>query len=105
MKKFSWIDLVIVLSFLLLVYLILTRIFGNSASDLEIIVGLLTFLGSLSMKSITLAYNLNREFGEFKVKTVYNFDSIKEGLKKVKEDTTLIKNDLNLIKNKLKINK
>lgn len=104
MKKFSWIDLVIVLSFLLLV-LILTRIFENSANDLEIIVGLLTFLGSLSMKSITLTYNLNREFGEFKIKTVHSFKNVKDGISEIKDDTSYLKNDLNLIKNKLKINK
>jgi len=96
MKKFNWIDAIIVLSFLLLVYLILVRIFGNSSSDLQIMIGLLTFLGSLTIKSIMLSFNLNREFGETRVNIMNSFNNIKD-------DMTSIKENINSIKKKLKI--
>jgi len=89
MKKFSWIDILILFLFLLSVYFILIRIFGHSANDLTIIVSLFTFLGSLIFKSIHLSFNLNRELGEFRIKTIHSFKSIK--------------GDINLIKKKLKI--
>jgi len=80
--KISWIDIVIIILFLLSLYLILTRIFGHSASDLTITITLFSLLGGL-------VYKLNREFGEFKIKTVNSF--------------TNLKGDINLIKKKLKI--
>lgn len=81
-KKINWIDIVLVILFILAVYFILTRIFGHSASDLAISVTLFSFLaGAL--------YKLNREFGEFRIRTINGFDKLKE--------------DTNLIKKKLKI--
>ena len=77
-QKINWIDLLIVGLFLLTVYFILTRIFGHSASDLAISTSLFTFLGSL-------LYKLNREFGEFKVKTINAFDRLKEDINYIKE--------------------
>jgi len=81
-KKFSWIDIVLIILFLLAVYFISTRIFGHSASDLTISMTLFSLLGGL-------LYKLNREFGEFKVKTINSFDKMGS--------------DFSLIKNKLKI--
>lgn len=81
-RKISWIDIVIIILFILAVYFILTRIFGHSASDLTISITLFSLLGGL-------LYKLNREFGEFKIKAINSFDNIKQ--------------DLNLIKKKLKV--
>ena len=64
--KFRFLDLVIIVLFLLAVYFILTRIFGHSATDFTIMVTLFTILGGL-------LYNLNRELGEFKVRTINSF--------------------------------
>ncbi len=77
-QKINFVDLMIVGLFLLTVYFILTRIFGHSASDLTISVSLFTFLGSL-------LYKLNREVGEFKVKTINAFERLKEDISFIKK--------------------
>jgi hypothetical protein len=82
MTKIKLIDIIIIILFILAVYFILRRIFGHSATDISISVTLFMLLG-------TLLYKLNREFGEFKVKSVYTFEKMKE--------------DLNLIKKKLRV--
>ncbi len=89
MKKFKWIDILIIALFLLVVYFILTRIFGHSASDLTIMISLFAFLGSLIFKLTFFVFNFNREFGEFKIKTINSFGRLRE--------------DIGLIKKKLKI--
>lgn len=81
-RKINWIDILIIILFILAVYFILTRIFGHSASDLVISITLFTLLAAA-------LYRLNRELGEFKIKTLNSFDKLKE--------------DINLIKEKLKI--
>jgi len=80
--KLTWIDIVLVILFILSVYFILTRIFGHSATDLAISVSLFTFLAGL-------LYKLNREIGEFKIKSINSFDNLKQ--------------DMILIKKRLKI--
>lgn len=73
----TFLDILIVILFLLSVYFVLTRIFGHSATDLTIT---LTFIGALG----TLLYRLNREFGEFKMKTVMSFEKIHTDMEKLK---------------------
>ena len=82
MRKLNWIDILIILLFLLAVYFILTRIFGHSASDLTITISLFTVLAMA-------LYKLNREVGEIKI-------GMRNGFSRIKED-------INSIKNKLKI--
>ena len=77
-SKISWIDIIIIVLFILTVYLILTRIFGKSASDLAISISLFSLIGSL-------LYKLNRELGEFKVKTVNSFRKLKEDIEEIKD--------------------
>lgn len=96
MKKFSWIDVVIIILFLLSVYLILTRIFGESASDLTIIVSLFSFLGGLIFKLVFLVSESNREFGEFKIKTIHSFTAVKHDFDNIKESIELIKRKLKI---------
>lgn len=89
MVKFGWVDVLIVILFLLSVYLILTRIFGRSATDLAIGVSLFTFLGILiyqnNINTTNHIIKLNREFGEFKIKTINSFDKLKEDLGEIKD--------------------
>lgn len=87
--KFSWIDILIIILFLLSLYLILTRIFGHSASDLTIIISLSTFLGSIIFKVSYIIFNLNRETGEIKIQMKNSFQKVRE--------------DIDLIKKKLKV--
>ena len=85
MKKFNLIDILIILLFLLSVYLILTRIFGHSASDLTIMISLFSFFGSILFKLVFVISNLNREIGEFKVKTINSFKKLREDLNDLKD--------------------
>ncbi len=87
--KINLIDILIVILFILSVYFILTRIFGHSASDLTISVTLFIFLGSLIFKLMYIIFDIDKELSEFRVRTIYSFNNIKE--------------NMNLIKNKLKI--
>ena len=76
-KRISWIDIAIVILFILAVYFILTRIFGHSATDITISVTLFTLVGGL-------LYKLNREFGEFKMITMNSFNNLKEDINEIK---------------------
>ncbi len=87
--KVRWPDIIALIFFLLAIYLILTIIFGHSATPIEVTV---TLFGGLAF----LVYRINREVGEVKI-------SIKYGFKKIKEDMDIIKGNMDLIKRKLKI--
>lgn len=82
--KFTALDVVLLLLFLLSVYFILTRIFGHSATDLTITVSLFTFLGTLLFRVMHILLGLNREFGEFKVKTIQSFGNMKQDMQVIK---------------------
>ena len=77
-------------------YFILTRIFGHSATDLTIMISLFTFLGGVVFRLTYFVFDFNKDFGEFKVKTMNSFG-------KLKNDTNLIQDDIDLIKSKLNI--
>lgn len=64
-RRISWIDIAIIILFVLSVYFILTRVFGHSASDLTISITLFTLLGGL-------VYKLNREFIKEDVQEIKN---------------------------------
>lgn len=94
--KFSWVELLAIILFLLSVYLILTRIFGQSATDLVIGVGLFTFLGVLIYNNMSQIAKLSREVGEIKV-------GVKNGFEKVSVDMKRLSEGMQKVKNKLKI--
>ncbi|MBI2507642.1 hypothetical protein HYV89_01685 [Candidatus Woesearchaeota archaeon] len=83
-KKIDWLKILLIILFLLSVYLVLTRIIGHSATDLAITISIFTFLGGL-------LYNLNREFGEFKIKTIYSFSRVSNDISHIKSDVNEIK--------------
>ena len=58
--------------FILAVYFILTRIFGHSATDITISASLFTILSGIIYQIGNMVYKLNREFGEFKIKTIHS---------------------------------
>ena len=76
-KKIDIIDITIIILFMLAIYFILTRIFGHSATDTIISVTLFTLL-------VGLLYKLNRELGEFKIKTMNSFNNLKEDIIEIK---------------------
>ena len=102
-----WLDLLGIIFLLFAVYLILTTIFGNSATPIEVTVMLFVGLGTLFG---TQLYKLNREIGETRVKTKHGFNKMKEdfGIIKtnfniVKEDFNIIKTDFNIVKEDFKV--
>ena len=82
------VDIITAISFFILVYFILTRIFGHSATDLAIAFSSFFMLGGL-------LYALNREVGEFKSSTVHSFSRLKDDMGGVKTDLEDIKDRLN----------
>lgn len=70
---FTWTDALLIILFIAVLYLILTRIFGHSASDLSILIGLFTLL-------FTNQYRLNREIGEVKMTMKHSFEKVKEDI-------------------------
>lgn len=91
MKDDVWlINIFVVFMVILTAYLVLTRLIGNSATDIQIMISLFLTLFSYN-------YKLNREVGELKTSTISSFD-------RVKSDATEIKNKISelhvLIKSK-----
>lgn len=80
----TFLDILIVILFLLFVYFVLTRIFGHSATDLSIMMSLFSVLGTFLAKGAYEVYKLNREFGEFKVKTIISFEKMHADMEKIK---------------------
>lgn len=79
-KSISLIDVLIVVLILLAIYLIMTRILGHSATDIQIFITFFLLLTSLIYKLTSSIYSLNREFGEFKIKTMNSFKIMKEDI-------------------------
>ena len=91
-KKIEWFEILFWIFLIILIIMILSRIFGKSATDINII---------LTIAAIMLAImghivKMNREIGEIKVGIKYSFNNIKN-------DMNSIKKGLNLIKKKLKV--
>jgi len=85
-----------IIFFLVSIYFIFLKIFGNSPTDLQVILTIATLLVSLLIFTIGSLYKLNREVGEFKINTKNSFD-------RFKEDVTIIKETTEKIKKKLRI--
>lgn len=109
-SKIIWLDVLGIIFLLFAVYLILTTIFGNSATPIEVTVIIFLGLGSLFGSQL---YKLNREMGEMKVSVKHSFVRVKDDIHSVKEDVNVIKDKvgkideikegISLIKNKLNI--
>ncbi len=87
--KFIWLDVLGVVFLLFAIYLILTTIFGNSATPIEVTLMLFIGLGSLFGSQL---YKLNRETGEIRVSMKQSFERVKEDIKEIKRDISFIKN-------------
>ena len=94
MVKVSFIDLLTIVAFLVVFYLILTRIFGHSATDMQLMVGVFTAL------MIYLA-KLDREIGESKIDTKHRFGNIESNMNIFKDELAKVHKSLEAINNKL----
>lgn len=84
--KVIWLDVLGIVFLLFAIYLILTTVFGNSATPIEVTLMLFLGLGSLFGSQL---YKLNRETGEIKVQ-------MKQSFERVRGDIDLIKKKLNV---------
>jgi len=82
MVKIIWLDVLGIAALIFAVYLILTTIFGNSATPIEVTLMLFLGLGSLFGSQI---YKLNREVGEIKINMKHSFNNIKEDINSIKK--------------------
>ena len=82
MVKIIWLDVLGIAALIFAVYLILTTIFGNSATPTEVTLMLFLGLGSLFGSQI---YKLNREVGEIKINMKHSFNNIKEDMDSIKK--------------------
>ncbi len=82
MVKIIWLDLIGIAFLIFAVYLILTTIFGNSATPIEVTLMLFLGIGSLFGSQI---YKLNREVGEIKINMKHSFDKIKDDINSIKK--------------------
>ena len=95
-----------VLLYLLSVYFMLTRIFGHSATELTILIGVFTILGSLIIHNSHYTLKINRELGELKVETKACLAEIKKDIGEMKmelRDFHTMNTDIATIKKKIKI--
>lgn len=76
--KFGWLDVLLIILFLLSVYLILTKLFGHSATPIEITFSVFVVLGGLM-------YKINREIGEIRIKMINGFIKIREDINKLRK--------------------
>ena len=93
MEKVNVWDILLWLMMAILLFMILTRVFGNSATDVQIYLGIITsmiVIVGYMMKLMENDSKLNREIGEIKTNMSNSFDKVRE--------------DMRLIKDKLKIN-
>lgn len=83
MAKINWTQVLSIILFVIVVYMILTRLFGHSATDLAITVGLFVLL-------FINQYQLNREMGEIKSALKYGFIKVKEDISRIDEGIMVI---------------
>ena len=78
-EKIGWLEILFWIVIIALFIMILTRIFGNSATDIQIYLG---FITSLITIMIFIAKHY-RETGEIKRDIKYNFLRVKEDMKRI----------------------
>lgn len=89
MKIWNWIlNILIVVFLIIVIYMFLARIFGNSPTDFQLISGSFGLVGMIVVKLFTLIYGINREVGEIKTELRVG---VRSGFKKIKNDIQEIK--------------
>jgi len=84
-KIFDWIlNILLIILIIVGIYLFLSRIFGYSPSDFQLILWLFGFFGTAMVKMFSLVYNINREVGELKIGVKNSFDKIKKDINIIK---------------------
>ncbi len=98
MVGITWLDILGIALLLFAVYLILTTIFGNSATPIEVTLSLFLGLGSLFGSQL---YKMNRELGEIKVGLKHSFHKVKLEMGNIKSEIGDIKLEMGNIKSEI----
>ena len=83
---FGWLEVLFWIVMAVLVWMILTRVFGNSATDVQI------FIGIVSGFFLVTGYmmRMNREIGEIKIDIKHNFERVGEDIKSINDKISKI---------------
>jgi len=87
-KRIGWLEILFWIVMAILFIMIMTKVFGKSATDIQIFLGFFTGLLILMGHIIKLkgdVNHLNREFGEFKIKTINSFKNLKKDISSIKK--------------------
>jgi len=90
-KKIEWLEILFWIIMIILFIMILSRIFGHSATDIQIYLAIFTGLFIIMGHILKLNNNigkLNREIGEIKIQMISSFKKVREDISKL----TLSKN-------------
>lgn len=94
-KIFNWIlNVLLVVLIIVGIYLFAARIFGDSPTDFQLISWTAGLLIAGMVKMANLIYNLNREIGEFKVKSISSFKVVKSDIGLIKTNIQRIREDI-----------
>lgn len=88
MRKINWLEILFWIILAVLIIMILTRIFGGSATDVQIYIAITT--GMLTIMSYIV--KMNREIGEIKIEMKHISSGIKQGFIKIREDINKLQN-------------
>lgn len=93
-RKIEWLEILFWIIIIALFIMILTKMFGSSATEIQIYLG---FITSVVVVMSFLAKH-HREIGVMGVKIENNFEKVKESFVKVREDMSRIENKIDDLK-------
>lgn len=94
--KIEWMEILFWVVIIALFIMILTKMFGSSATEIQIYLG---FITSIVVVMSFLAKH-HREIGVIETKIENNFEKVKESFVKVREDMNRIENKIDVLINK-----
>lgn len=104
-SKWSVFEVLLFLIMAILLIMIMTRIFGHSATDIQIYIGVITgffMMIGFIMKLFSNHGNLNREVGEMKIGMKNSFERVRDDFRMVREDIGGLRKDVSEIKELIK---
>lgn len=90
--KIEWMEILFWAVIIALFIMILTKMFGSSATEIQIYLGFI-----ISIVIVMLIYrvrNINNEFRDFKYHVKLSFNKVKESFDKAREDMNRVENKI-----------
>jgi len=103
-SKWSILEISLFIMITILLIMILTKMFGHSATEIQIYLGFITGLFMIIgfiIKLYSNFSNLNREIREIKIGMKNSFEKVREDFGVVRSDISEVKEDMDLIKMKI----